>query len=245
MTISKEEHTVKRFDQELASLRSLVMEMGGLVEDQVNRAIKALDDEDLSTAQEVVARDYLVNSLEVKADEECIRLIALRQPMGSDLRLIMSLFKAITDLERIGDEAEKIARMVSEIYGGNMNPPNNKLLRYVMSMAKLAIDMLHGCLDAMARLDVEKAVAIAQGDEELNAEFQVALRHLVTYMIEDPRNIGHTINVTFMIRALERIGDHAKNIAEYVIYQVKGKDIRHVRTKSMARDILERRLKSP
>jgi phosphate transport system protein len=139
----------------------------------------------------------------------------------------MSLSKAVTDLERIGDEAEKIARMTIKTYDGVSSPPSAKLLRDVTPMAKLATDMLHGCLDALARLDVEKAVNVAN-DDELDQEFQSALRRLITYMMEDPRTIGHAISVLFIIKALERIGDHAKNIAEYIIYLVKGKDVRHV-----------------
>jgi phosphate transport system protein len=230
MAVSKQEHTVKRYDQEIAHLRSLVLEMGGLVEDQINKAIKALDDEDINGAREVVARDHLVNGLEVKADEESINLIALRQPLGSDLRTIMSLYKTVTDLERIGDEAEKIARMVVHIYNSNTSPPSNRLFRDILSMSKLAANMLHDSLDALARLDVDKAIAVTQGDTELDSEFQAALRRLITYMMEDTRTIGHSIDVIFMIKALERIGDHAKNIAEYVIYLVKGKDIRHTAT---------------
>jgi phosphate transport system protein len=227
MTISKEEHTVKRYDHELAHLRTLVMEMGGLVEDQIGRAIKALDDEDVAAAREVIARDQVVNSFEMKADEAAVTLVALRQPLGSDLRLVLSLYKAVTDLERIGDEAERVARMVVHLYDTVLNPPTNRLLRDVMNMATLASTMLHDALDALARMDVQKALAVAQGDQELDNEFQAGLRQLMTFMMEDPRIIGHAINVIFMIRSLERIGDHAKNIAEYVIYQVKGKDVRH------------------
>jgi len=227
MTISKDEHTVKRYDQELAHLRTLVMEMGGLVEEQISRALKALDDEDVASAREVIARDHAVNNFEVKADEAAIALVALRQPLGSDLRLVLSLYKAVTDLERIGDEAERIARMVVHLYDSSMNPPTNRLLRDVMTMGTLASTMLHDALDSLARMDVQKALAVTQGDQELDNEFQAGLRRIMTFMMEDPRVIGHAINVIFMIRGLERIGDHSKNIAEYVVYQVKGKDVRH------------------
>ncbi|HPE72553.1 MAG TPA: phosphate signaling complex protein PhoU, partial [Candidatus Competibacter sp.] len=228
MPISHDAHTVKQFDAQLANLRNLVLEMGGLVEDQIKNAVKSLDDEDLTLAREVIARDQIINGLQVKIDEDTITLIATRQPVGSDLRLIMSLSKAVTDLERIGDEAEKIARMTIKTYDVVSSPPSAKLLRDVTPMAKLATDMLHGCLDALARVDVEMAVNVARGDDNLDQEFQSALRRLITYMMEDPRTIGHAINVLFIIKALERIGDHAKNIAEYIIYLVKGKDVRHV-----------------
>jgi len=239
MAISHDAHTVKQFDVLLANLRNLVLEMGGLVEEQIQHAIQALDDEDLTAAREVVARDQVINGLQVKADEDCVSLIALRQPLGSDLRLIMSLSKIVTDLERIGDEAEKIARMTIKTYDGDSSPPSAKLLRDVVPMAKLAQNMLHGCLDALARLDVEKAVEVAQGDDELDQEFQSALRRLITYMMEDPRTIGHAINVIFIVKALERIGDHSKNIAEYLIYLVKGKDVRHVSMDVLVQDALK------
>ena len=239
MPISYGAHTVKQFDTQLANLRNLVLEMGGLVEDQIKNAIKALDDEDLSLAREVIARDQIINGLQVKIDEDNISLIALRQPVGSDLRLIMSLSKAVTDLERIGDEAEKIARMTIKTYDVISSPPSAKLLRDIRPMADLAKNMLHGCLDALARLDVEMAVEVARGDDNLDQEFQSALRRLITYMMEDPRTIGHAISVLFIIKALERIGDHAKNIAEYIIYLVKGKDVRHVSMETLEKDAME------
>ena len=238
MPISHDAHTVKQFDAQLANLRNLVLEMGGLVEDQIKYAVKSLDDEVLTLAREVIARDQIINGLQVKIDEDTITLIATRQPVGSDLRLIMSLSKAVTDLERIGDEAEKIARMTIKTYDVVSSPPSAKLLRDVTPMAKLATDMLHGCLDALARVDVEMAVNVARGDDNLDQEFQSALRRLITYMMEDPRTIGHAISVLFIIKALERIGDHAKNIAEYIIYLVKGKDVRHVSMDTLEKDAL-------
>ena len=238
MPISHDAHTVKQFDAQLANLRNLVLEMGGLVEDQIKNAVKSLDDEDLTLAREVIARDQIINGLQVKIDEDTITLIATRQPVGSDLRLIMSLSKAVTDLERIGDEAEKVARMTIKTYDVVSSPPSAKLLRDVTPMAKLATDMLHGCLDALARVDVEMAVNVARGDDNLDQEFQSALRRLITYMMEDPRTIGHAISVLFIIKALERIGDHAKNIAEYIIYLVKGKDVRHVSMDTLEKDAL-------
>ena len=238
MSISHDAHTVKQFDIQLANLRNLVLEMGGLVEDQIKNAVKSLDDEDLTLAREVISRDQIINGLQVKIDEDSITLIALRQPVGGDLRLIMSLSKAVTDLERIGDEAEKIARMTIKTYDAVSSPPSAKLLRDVKPMAKLAADMLHACLDALARLDVEMAVDVARGDDNLDQEFQSALRRLITYMMEDPRTIGHAINVLFIIKALERIGDHAKNIAEYIIYLVKGRDVRHVSMDILKKDAL-------
>ncbi len=227
MTISTEEHTVKRYDQELATLRNLLMEMGGLVEDQIAQVMQALDDEDVQTARAVIARDNRVNELEIRVDEACVALIAMRQPVASDLRTVMSFYKTVTDLERCGDEATKIARMVAHIYDSASNPPSNRLFRDVVNMFRLASRMLHDSLDALARLDADKAIEICRSDKELDQEFQAATRHLLTYMMEDTRIIGHGLSVIFMVKALERIGDHAKNIAEYVVYLVKGTDIRH------------------
>jgi phosphate transport system protein len=227
MPISKDEHIVKRYDQELANLRNLVLEMGGLVEEQIKRAMQALEDQDVASAREVIARDQLVNGLEIKIDEASTSLVALRQPLASDLRLIMSMHKAVTDLERIGDEAERIARMVVHLYDTAASPPSNQLFRDVEAMAALATNMLHTALDALARLDEQKAVQIVQSDHQLDDQFQDGLRRLITYMMADPRIVGDAINILFMLRSLERIGDHAKNIGEYVVYLVKGKDIRH------------------
>ncbi len=227
MPVNTDGHIVKKFDQQLGQLRNLVLQMGGLVEAQVLQAVQALDEEDLDSAREVIGRDAEVNDLEIKVDEEAVQIIALRQPVGSDLRMVISLSKSTTDLERIGDEAEKIARMTLHMYDSETSVPNAKLLRDIASMGRLASTMLRGALDALARMDAEHAVEIAQGDAELDREFQAALRRLITYMMEDHRNIGHAIDVVFVIKALERVGDHSKNIAEHVIYLVRGEDVRH------------------
>lgn len=234
-----DEHTVKRFDQELSELNSLVLRMGGLVQEQISHAMEAMRNEDLEASREVIARDHVVNFMDVQADERIVNLLALRQPMGRDLRMIMSLGKTVTDLERIGDEAERIARMTIQIYANSAIHPSRKLLRDTISMARVATAMLREALDALARLDVDKALEVAKSDAELDGEFQSALRRLATYILEDSRNVGHTINVTFVIKSLERIGDHAKNIAEYVIFLVKGKDVRHVSPESLDAQVLD------
>ena len=228
MPISKEEHTVKRYDQELEQLRNRVMEMGGMVEEQIQQAVNALYEEDIGLARDVIERDHQINAMEVEVDEMIANLIALRQPMASDLRLIMGLSKTVTDLERIGDEAERVARTTVRIYDDSGSAPQGRLLRDVLTMSKLASSMLRGSLDALARLDLAKAVEISRGDTELDDAYGDALRRLVTYMMEDPRTIGHATNILFMIKGLERIGDHSKNIAEYVVYLIKGKDVRHM-----------------
>jgi len=175
MAISQDAHTVKQFDIQLANLRNMVLEMGGLAEDQLKRAIAALDAEDLTAAREVIARDRLVNGIQVKADEDCISLIALRQPAGSDLRMIISLSNTVTDLERIGDGAKKIARMTVQIYDGVSSPPSAKLLRDVTPMAELAAGMLHDSLDALARLDVEKDKAVVLFGDLVDQDFNYCL----------------------------------------------------------------------
>ena len=245
MSINLDAHTVKQFDVQLANLRNMVLEMGGLAEDQIKQAVAALNEEDLNAAREVIARDRLINGMQVKADEDCVSMIALRQPVGSDLRMIMSLANTVTDLERIGDGAKKIARMTLQIYDGVSSLPSAKLLRDVTPMAKLAADMLHDSLDALARLNVEKALLIINNDDELDQEFQSALRRLITYMMEDSRTIGHAINVVFIIKALERIGDHCKNIAEHTVYLVEGRNIQQRRNidpnvgATLAQDVAE------
>lgn len=228
-----EQHTVKRYDEELNTLQSLVLKMGGLVQEQIEGAIKALDDEDLDAARRVVAGDQVVNGYNVQVDETAVHLIARRQPVASDLRLIVSLEKAVNDLERIGDEASKIAQMVLRIYDSDGSAPNHGLLRDVPPMAQLALGLLKGALDALARMDINKALEVARRDAELDEAFGAGMRHLTTYVMEDPRNMGHAINMVLILKALERMGDHSKNIAEYVVYYVKGTDIRSLEAKDL------------
>ncbi|MFZ4792197.1 MAG: phosphate signaling complex protein PhoU [Candidatus Competibacteraceae bacterium] len=232
MAISQDAHTVKQFDLQLANLRNLVLEIGGLTEDQLKRAVAALDEEDMAAAREVIFRDRMVNGMQAKADEDCI--IALRQPVGGDLRTIMALFNTVTELERIGDGTKKVARMTIQMYDSVSSPPSARLLRDITPIAELAAGMLHKCLDALVRLDVEKALDIISTDDELDQEFQSALRRLITYMMEDSRTVGHAINVIFIIKALERIGDHCKNIAEHIVYLVEGKNIQQRRNLDMS-----------
>ncbi len=232
------EHTVKSYDQELSDLTALVLRMGGLVQEQLERAMRALRDGDVDLARDVIARDHVVNFMDVQADERSVNLLARRQPMGRDLRTIMSLEKTVTDLERIGDEAERIARMTIHLVESGRPQPSPKLLRDTHTMARIAGAMLKDTLDALARLDVEQALAVAKGDADLDSEFQSALRRLATYLMEDCRNVGHVITATLVLKSIERIGDHAKNIAEYVVFLVQGKDVRHVSPETLERDLL-------
>lgn len=227
MVEPSEGHTVKRYDAELTHVRSMVIEMGGLALAQIDKAVMALNKEDLEGAASVIDRDHVLDKLELQADEAIVHLIIRRQPVANDLRMVVASSKAIADLERIGDEAVKIARMVMYIYGHDENPPGKQLLRDIKTMTGLVKSMLRRSVDAFDRLDLESAIEVVRDEIELDEEFQAAMRRLATYMLEDSRTLGHAINVVIILKALERIGDHAKIIAQYVIYQVEGKDVRH------------------
>lgn len=229
------EHTYKQFDADLEMVRARVLEMGGLVEEQVNRAIDALINGDAKAAEAVIATDHQVNALEVGTDEACTQIIALRQPAAVDLRMILTIIKTITDLERIGDEAAKIARYALRVYESDrIVTPRYSEIKY---MAGLTLKMLRESLDAFARLDASAAGAVARQDMEVDEEFHLITRHLITYMMEDPRTISTFIDLMFVVKAIERIGDHAKNISEYVVFMVKGKDVRHTSLEELEREI--------
>lgn len=231
------EHTFKQYDAELESLRGKVLEMGGLVEQQILQALEALVKLDTNLAKEVMANDHLVNALEVQIDEDCSHIIARRQPAAGDLRMIMMMVKTITDLERIGDEATKIARTAQKIFEEDrMYKPR---FNEIKTMVTLVREMLRTALDGFARLDVSKTVEVAKQDEQVDEQFRAAMRQLITFMLEDPRTISMSLEVLFVAKAIERIGDHAKNIAEYVVYMVKGKDVRHISVQEMERETLQ------
>lgn len=228
------EHTFKQYDAELESVRSKVLEMGGLVEQQIINALDALVNLDPNIAASVIKNDHRVNALEVQIDEECSTIIARRQPAASDLRMVLMVIKTITDLERIGDEATKIARTAQKIYESDrLYKPRFTEIKMMVSLVR---EMLRIALDAFARLDVTKTVDVARQDEQVDDQFQVAMRQLITFMLEDPRTISMSLEVVFVAKAIERIGDHAKNIAEYVIYMVKGKDVRHTSVEEMEKE---------
>ena len=202
--------------------------MGGLVESQIRRAIDALASGDLQLSDEVIAADHKVNALEVALDGDCSQLLVRRQPAANDLRMIFAIMKTVTDLERIGDEAQKIARMAKNIHerGAAQAAP----LVEVRHAAEAAISMLRRTLDAFARLDCDTAAEVIRDDAGIDTEFRSILRQLITYMMEDPRTISTSLDIVWIAKAIERIGDHAKNMAEYVIYIVKGTDVRHTGT---------------
>jgi phosphate transport system protein len=235
--MTNDHHTSKQYDADLETVRSRVLQMGGLVEQQILRAIDALVSCNRSLIEQIIADDRRVNALEVEMDELCSHIIARRQPAAGDLRLIMAVVKTVTDLERIGDEAEKIARMAKLISDGDrLQMPRFTEIR---RMGDLALDMVRASLDAFARLDTSTATQVARDDIRLDDEFRGILRQLITFMMEDPRTISLSLEIIFVAKALERIGDHAKNIGEYVIYLVKGKDVRHVSLDALERDASE------
>lgn len=219
------EHTSKQFDTELEAVRSRVLNMGGLVEEQINNAIDALLHRKLELANEVIFKDQLVNAMEVEIDEACALIIARRQPTAGDLRMVMTMVKTITDLERIGDEAEKFAQMSKLIYQAErLSAPRFKEIKL---MSTIVLDMLRNSLDAFARLDFNAATHVPQQDIQVDEAYRTCIRHLITTMMENPRTISTSIEVLFAAKAIERIGDHAKNMSEYVVYMVKGKNVRH------------------
>ena len=220
-----EKHLSTQFDSELTSVSSQVMEMGGLVESQIRQAIYSLSQFNVDAAAQVSAKEVRVNAMELEIDHALSSIIARRQPTARDLRLLMAISKTTANLERVGDEAEKIARMVRSIIqsGAPRSLPSMEL----RVAADLASGLLNKALDAFARLDVTAAVAILKEDDLIDQEFDGFVRKLVTYMMEDPRTISPSLDLLFVAKAIERIGDHAKNIAEFIIYVVKGEDVRH------------------
>jgi phosphate transport system protein len=230
------EHTSKQFDAELERVRSRVLQMGGLVEEQITRAMESLISGDMELIDKVIGDDHRVNAIEVELDEACSHIIARRQPAAGDLRLLVAVIKTITDLERIGDEAQKIARMAKLIHSaGRQNMPRLDLSH----VADRATAMLRQSLDAFARLDVSEAMRVVKQDQTVDDEFRAIMRQLITFMMEDPRTISRSLEILFIAKAVERIGDHAKNMAEYVVYMVKGRDVRHIRIEDVEKELLE------
>ena len=220
-----EKHLSTQFDSELGAVSTRVMELGGLVESQIHQAIYALSQFSVEVAQQVIATEARVNAMEVDIDRELSSIIARRQPTARDLRLLMAISKTTANLERVGDEAEKIARMVCSIIQSGL--PRSLPSLELRVAADLASGLLRKALDAFARLDTAAAVMILKEDDLIDQEFNGFVRKLITYMMEDPRTISPSLDLLFLAKAIERIGDHAKNIAEFIIYVVKGADIRH------------------
>lgn len=220
------QHISGQFNVELEDLRNHMLEMGGKVEQQLASALAALVAMDSGQAQLIIDRDDEVNQMEMNIDDQCASILARRQPAASDLRLVVAIIKVNTDLERIGDEAAKVARQAMRLAESGNSPSNFIEVRHIGTHVT---GMLRRSLDAFARLDVEAAVEVVKNDSVVDREYGSALRSLMTFMMEDPRAIGSIINEMWALRSLERIGDHASNIAEHVIYLVRGMDVRHGR----------------
>jgi phosphate transport system protein len=232
--MQQSEHIFRQYDAELEAVRAKVLEMGALVEQQIVDALDALTGTNVKLAKNVIKKDHMVNALEVQVDEDCSHIIARRQPAAGDLRMVLMMIKTITDLERIGDEAAKVARFA--LKAAESNQKLTPRFVEIKAMANSARDMLHMALDAFARSDATKVIEIAHMDEEVDEQYQAAIRQLITFMLEDPRTISISLEVLFVAKAVERIGDHAKNISEYVVYMVKGKDVRHVTMEEMEQE---------
>ncbi|MGK0409132.1 MAG: phosphate transport system protein [Shewanella psychromarinicola] len=231
MKLSK--HISGQFNAELDDIRNRVLAMGGLVERQLEQALDALATLDSELAQQVIEGDHKVNGMEVAIDEECTRIIAKRQPAASDLRLIIAISKTITDLERIGDACVRIAKAAVEKRANSQQP----LLVSIENMGRHATRMLHSTLDALARMDADEAFELHKQDAKIDKEYEGIIRQLMTYMMEDPRSIPDVLDVLWAARAVERVGDRCKNICEYVIYYVKGKDVRHISYEEMEKEL--------
>jgi phosphate transport system protein len=227
-------HISQKFNTELEEIRSLVLAMGGLVEEQIRNAVLSLVEGNVELAEAVIGRDIEVNKAEVNIDEECTHIIAKRQPAATDLRLVIAVIKTITDLERIGDQAERVARMGKRL--AEVDRPKNNY-QELQTMGEHVTKMVHGALDAFARSDVEAAIKVTKEDKYVDQEYDGLMRQCLTFMMEDPRTITQMLDIMWAARALERIGDHATNICEYVIYLVKGKDVRHITIEQMEDEI--------
>lgn len=230
------QHISGQFNTELESLRNQLLAMGGQVEQQLTTALDALMKLDSGVAESIVRNDAEINQMEMTIDDECATIIARRQPTASDLRLVITIIKVNRDLERIGDEAAKVARQAVQLSEGGMSPSSFVEIRHIGTLVGV---LLRQSLDAFARLDVTKAIEVVRGDAEVDKEYGSAMRSLVTFMVEDPRNIGAILNEMWALRSLERIGDHACNIAEHVVYLVKGLDVRHGRLSELGEEALD------
>ena len=222
-----DKHLSSQFDAELSAISTRVLEMGGLVESQVGQAVYALTHLSHETAAQVLVAEERVNAMEVEIDNDLWTIIARRQPTARDLRLLVAIAKAIANLERVGDEAARIARTVQKLINAGVSSRLRLPLGDLGYESNLAVAQLRRSLDAFARLDVEKALEVLKTDDQIDQEFEGLIRKLITYMMEDPRTISSSIDLVFVAKAIERVGDHAKNLAEAVIYVVKGTDVRH------------------
>lgn len=218
------DHTSSSFNTDLERVRSSVLEMGGLIEAQLDKAITALRDSNITLAEDVIVTDTEINRYDVSIDEGCTRIFALRAPAASDLRLVQTVIRTTTDLERIGDEIKRVAKMAIANSKGSASASLYNRVEHLGNSVKAT---LHRALDAFARMDVDAAIEVAGEDKRIDQEYESMMRQLMTYMMEDPRSIPRILDIMWAARSLERIGDRCQNICEYIIYYVKGKDVRH------------------
>ena len=231
------EHISSHFNQELENVRSEVMRMGGLVEARLQQVLAALDEGSSSGLTEVIDGDADINKLEVEIDDACQTIIARRQPAAGDLRFVLAVSRVIVDLERIGDEVKKIALKAHELLGNNRVAAPE--LYNTHRMGTVTLGMIHRALDAFARLDTGAVIELSETDKHLDADYRAQLRSLITFMMEDPRSISATIDIMFINKSIERIGDHAENIAEHVVYLTRGIDVRHTPLEQIKADLSE------
>ncbi|HTT04021.1 MAG TPA: phosphate signaling complex protein PhoU [Steroidobacteraceae bacterium] len=230
-------HTSTRFNAELERVRSRVLAMGGFVEEQLRRSLTALAEGDSQLGQSVARDDSKVNGMEVSIDEECWRILATRAPAAGDLRMIVATIKTITDLERVGDECEKIGQIAARL--ASVDRPSDRY-REVRHIGRIVQTMVRDTLDAFARLDAEAALRTCREDRQVDEEYEAIQRQCITFMMEDPHSIRRALDIMWVVRSLERIGDHAKNICEYIIYMVHGKDVRHTSLDSVELELAQR-----
>ena len=230
------QHSSASFAEFLTSVRDHTMEMAGLAEEHVQGAVQAFLEGDLKLAKKIARADFKINSLEVRIDEECNQFIALRHPVAVDLRTVTTVIKATTDLERVGDEAEKIARLALAL---NYDRIRKRHMRAIKHLSAHVFKMLHQASNAFARLDTDAALEVIKGDAEVDQEYEQSIRQMITFMMEDPRDIQPVLEVLWCAKALERIGDHAANLCEHVLYQVLGKDLRHISVEQIEQELGE------
>lgn len=229
-----DQHISQQYNADLEELRTEVLEMGGLVEQQIIDSVSAIANADGTLAEHVIQVEELVDKKEVALDEHCTLVLARRQPAASDLRMVLAVSKITRDLERMGDEAHKVAKMAIALSEEGDAPRGYVELRHIGTSVH---KMVHNMLDAFARFDVDVAMDVAREDKVVDREYKSAVRELITYMMEDPRSISRVMNVMWALRSLERVGDHARNIAEHIIYLVKGLDVRHTSVSEMERQV--------
>ena len=228
------QHISRQFNEELEDVRSKVLHMGGVVEEQLSNALRVLLNDEVALARDVIDADAIVNSLEVEIDEECTRIVARRQPAATDLRLVMTVIKTINDLERIGDEAKRVAKMSRKDMDGALQDDVRAELTY---MGDLVREMLRQVLDSFARTDVDTAVLVVKSDRKVDKKYKIIIKKLIKQMCNDPEMVPGVMNIMWAVRSLERLGDRCQNIAEHIIYMVLGTDVRHIKLDDILAEI--------